>query len=431
MRNSKPLKNAAWIIGCRIVQAGLNFLITMLTARYLGPSDFGLINYAASVVAFVIPIMHLGMDSIMIQELVMNKNTQGEVLGTAITMSFLSALLCIVGVSAFIGIANPGEMDTLLVCTLYSLNLPLQALEIIQYWYQANLKAKYTSLTSLGAYILVSFYKIFLLSRGKSVYWFAVSYALDYLIIAAVLFFLYPRLGGQRMSFSLGKGWKMFSKGKYYVISAMMITVFAQTDKIMLKIMLGEVSVGYYAAAISCAGATSFVFSAIIGTARPIILEAKEGLPFGYKKRLVLLYSIIIYLSLAQNIVVAIFADLMIDILYGVQYQLAVPVLRILVWYTTFSYLGSARGVWILAEEKYHLTWRVNLCGAGANVILNSFLIPKYGAEGAAVASLITQAFTNVGMGIIIKELRENNNLILMALNPKHLLTAVRRLICS
>ncbi len=427
MMDKRPISNAIWIIGCRIARALLNLLITMLTARYMGPSNFGLINYAASVIAFFTPMMMLGLNTTLVKELVENPEDQGHTLGTAITLNLLSAVICMAGAAAFVSIANPDEKDTLLVCILYSLNLPCQALEMIQYWYQAELKAKYTSLTALCAYVIVSAYKAFLLVSRKNIYWFAVSQTLDYFIIATILLLFYRRLGGQKMSFSWKRGKQMLAKSKYYIISAMMIAVFAQTDKVMLKLMQGDTAVGFYSAAVTCAGVTGFVFSAIIDTANPLILQARKKSQEQFERGLLLLYALIIYLALVQSVVVCVFGDVIIRILYGNEYRPAVSILRILVWYTVFSYIGAVRTIWILGEEKHSLLWKVNLCGAAANVVLNYWLIPLWGAEGAAMASLVTQLFANVLIGFVMPELRRNNHLIIASLNPAILISEVDR----
>ena len=70
MIKNRVIKNASWIIACRVVQSILSFLIGMLTARYLGPANYGLINYASSVVAFVTPIMYLGLNAVLVQEII-------------------------------------------------------------------------------------------------------------------------------------------------------------------------------------------------------------------------------------------------------------------------------------------------------------------------------------------------------------------------
>ena len=156
MKN-KIVKNASWIIACRVVQALLGLAISMFTARYLGPSNFGLVNYAASVVAFAVPLMHLGIDSIMVQEIVSAKEEdEGVILGTGTAVCFLSSILCIFGVIAFSMIANAGERDTIIVVALYSVLLLFQSFEIIQYWFQAKYLSKYTSVSMLTAYFVVS-----------------------------------------------------------------------------------------------------------------------------------------------------------------------------------------------------------------------------------------------------------------------------------
>ena len=66
----KVFRNASWLIACRIVQALLSFVIGTLTARYLGPSNYGIISYVASVVAFAMPIMQLGLRHTIVNEFV-------------------------------------------------------------------------------------------------------------------------------------------------------------------------------------------------------------------------------------------------------------------------------------------------------------------------------------------------------------------------
>ena len=226
-------------------------------------------------------------------------------------------------------------------------------------------------------------------------------------------------LAESKSSFKIGK--KMLNKSKYYIISTMMVTIFAQTDKIMLKMMLDNSSVGYYTAGITCATMFAFVFAAILDSFRPTVFEAKKKSNEAFQEQMKKLYSILIYFSLLICLLSTIFSPLIIKIMYGKEYSLAIPVLRVVVWYTTFSYLGSARNIWVMAEEKQKYLWIMNLSGAIINIILNLILIPVYNIVGAAIASLITQIFTNIIIGFIIKPIRENNKLMIQALDIRNL----------
>ena len=398
MVKNKIVNNASWIIACRIAQA-------------IGPSNYGIINYAASIVAFVTPIMKLGLNNILVQEVVQNPEKDGEIFGTSVIMTLCSSVICIAALITFVVIADHGEITTIVVCALYSTILMFQAIELIQYWFQAKYLSKYVAVVSLCAYIVVSAYKVFLLASGKNIYWFAISNSLDIMIISFSLLIIYKKLGGGKFKFSLKTATDMYSRSKYYIVSSLMITVFAQTDKIMLKLMIDETATGYYSAAVVCATLTGFVFEAIIDSFRPMIFEnMKTGIE-GFNKSMTRLYSIVIYLSLLQSAFITLFSKPI--ILYGKNYMYAVPTLRIIVWYSTFCYLGSVRNIWILAQNKQKYLSIINLSGAICNVVLNYILIPVWGICGAAFASLVTQIFTNVIIGYVIKPIRENNRLMM------------------
>ncbi|MDO4413586.1 MAG: flippase [Erysipelotrichaceae bacterium] len=423
---NRVAKNATWIIACRIVQAVFALIINMLTARYLGPSNFGLITYASSLVAFVLPIMQLGFSNILVQEIVNDPEHEGKILGTSMFLSCCSSICCMIGVTTFAYIANHNEPATIIVCFLYSFILFFQALDLMQYWFQAKFLSKYTSIVGLCAYVLVTAYKVYLLATAKSVYWFALSNAFDYALISISIIVIYHKLGGQKLSFSLALGKEMFSRSKHYILSSMMVTIFAQTDKIMIKLMIGEAATGYYGAAIACAAMTSFVFAAIIDSFRPSIFEGMKINNSVFEHRLTVLYSIIIYISLAQSVFMTVLAKVIIHVLYGAAYSPAIGALQIVVWYTTFSYIGSIRNIWILANNKQNYLWRINLMGAVSNIILNAIFIPIIGIYGAAFASLITQFFTNVIVGYIIKPISPNNRIMINGLNPRIIVRALR-----
>ncbi len=422
LNNKNVIKNASWIIICRCIQAFLSLLVTLLTARYLGPSNYGILNYAIAVTAFFIPVSLLGINSVLVQELINNKDHEGTVIGTSLTLSFCSSVLCIGGIALFVLITNPGEPLTLLVCVLYATMLLFQSLEMIQYWFQAHLLSKYTSIVSLIAYIIISVYKIILLITKMDVQWFAVSYSFDYLLISSILLYIYNKKFKTtpfKFSWEVAKG--ILNKSKYYIISSLMVTFFAQQDKVMIKLMIDNEATGYYSAAVTCATMSGFIFTAIIDSVRPVIFSAKkEDDEDQYENVIVSLYSIVIYLCILQGLACTILAKYIIRILYGAGYEPAVLTLRIIIWYSAFSFIGGIRDIWLLSENKQnYLVW-INLIGALINFGLNIFLINLIGINGAAIASVFTQFFTNVVLTCFIKPIRRNNHFILEALNPRY-----------
>ena len=427
LTKSKVVNNAKWIIVCKVIQSLLQLVIGMLCARYLGPSNYGLINYASSIVAFVVPIMQLGLQSTLVQEFTENPDKQGKIMGTSFVMDLVSSLACISMVGAFVLVANYGEWETIAVCMLFSVSLVFRAFELFQCWFQYELKSKFPSIVMLCSYVIVSLYRIFLLVEEKSIFWFAIVNSLDYGIIGIALFFIYRKLSKQTLGFSFELVKSLFGRSKYYILASMMVTLFQNTDHIMLKLIINDAENGYYTAAITSATVVQFVYVAITDSMRPVILANKKTSQADYEKNISRLYCITTYLGIVQAVGFTVFANLIIEVLYGEKYLPSVMVLQVLVWFMAFSCMGVVRNIWILAEGKQSILWKINLAGALLNIVMNAFLIPVCGAVGAAIASLLTQIFTNFILGFIMKPLRENNRLLIRGLNPKLLLDVVRK----
>ena len=425
------LKNAGWIIKCKIIQSILNLIIGMITARYLGPSNYGVISYVASVVAFAMPLMQLGLRNTLVKEFVSSPEKEGVILGSALMINIVSSIFCMIGSVAFVMVANAGETETICVCALYSLTLLFNATEMTQYWFQSKLMSKYPSIAALIAYVVVAIYKIYLLVTHKGIIWFALSNVIDCFLISVVLLIIYKKMGGQPLAVDFRLGRELLSRSKYYIIPSLMVIIFQHTDRVMIDFMVGETETGLYSAAITCIGISAFVFTAIIDSARPVILEAKMHSQNKYEKRVTQLYSIITCLSLAQSIVMTLLAKPIVYVLYGAEYANSAAILSVAVWFVTFSYYGSVRNIWILAENKQRYLTAINVAGALANVILNFCLIPVWGALGAAIASVITQLFTNVIIGFIFKPIRNNNQLMIKALNPKVIIEMISDFVVS
>lgn len=423
---NKILKNASWIVGCKIIQSLISFIIGIFTARYLGPSNYGVISYAASITAFFVPIMQLGMPDILVKEFVSCPEKHGEIMGTSLVLNMVSALASIVGVVTFSLVANADDKTTTLVCLLYSLTLVFQAAEMTMYWYQSQLLSKFPSIASLAGYTVTAIYKVYILFSGKSIVWFAVTHVIEAFIISVILLWIYFLKFKQTLRFSFSLGIEMISRSKHYISSGLMIVLFQQTDKIMIKFMLGEAETGYYSSAITCVAITGFLFTAIIDSARPWVLEGKKHSREIFEDRVKVLSSVVITVSLLQSIFMTILADYMVMILYGEQFLPAAAILKVSAWYVTFSYIGNVRNVWILGEEKQKYLSVINIIGASTNVVLNFALIPIFGAVGASLASVCTQFFTNFVLSFVLKPMRAVGFIIVKSFNPRILFNLLK-----
>lgn len=414
---SKVLNNISWLIGARVIQMIFSFFVGILTARYLGPNNYGLINYGAVYTGIFSSICSLGLNSIVVKELIDKKESQGETLGTIIVLKLIASLLSVLAIYILSSIIDANSDITIHVVLLCSLGLVFQSFTIFEFWFQSRLESKMTALATMIAYILVSAYRIYLLINGYEVRWFAIATSIDYMFIALILYLLYRRAGGPKLKFSSIRAKSMLQISYHFILSSLMISIYGNTDKFMIQHILKDGSeVGYYSTAVAICSMWTFVLQAIIDSFNPTIMELYKTDYKKYVKRNIQLYTLIFYISLFVSLFIMIFAKFGISLLYGDTYLGAVNPLRIVTWYTAFSYLGVARNAWIVCENKQKYLKYLYVSAVILNIILNFILIPIFGSSGAAFASLLTQICTSIVLPFFIKEIRENALMIIYAI---------------
>ena len=409
---SKVIRNAGWIIFGRVYHMVLAFVIGLLTARYLGPNNFGLINYAITYTSFFATFCTLGINSIIVKEFIDNPTEEGETIGTAIILRTISSVLSVFSIMCITFVLDAGEKTTHVVVFLCSIGVIFQVIDTLNYWFQAKLQSKYVAIATIISYTIVSIYKAWLLITGKSVEWFAVSTSIDYLIVSIVLYVVYKKENGPKFHFSLKKAKKLLSTSHHFILAGLMVSIYGSTDKLMLKQLLNESEVAFYSTAVSLCNTWVFVLAAIIDSLYPTVLQSFDNKKlFDRKNRQ--LYAVVFYVSTIVSIFFTVFATPLVTLLYGNDYIFAAKPLKIVTWYTAFSYLGVARNAWIVSYNKQNYLKYLYIGSAITNVIFNAILIPSMGSSGAAAASLITQITTIIVFPAMIKELRPNVKLMI------------------
>lgn len=419
---SKVTRNAGWLIGGRIYHMLLAFFVGLVTARYLGPGNYGLINYALTYTTFFASFCTLGINSIIVKDFVDHPEEEGIALGSTLVLRAISSGLSFIMMLGISFVADRGEKTTHIVVALCGIGIFFQIFDTINYWFQSRLESKFSAAATVVSYTVVSIYKIWLLLTGKSVEWFAISTSLDYFVVACFLLLVYKKHHGPHFGFSKKKSRKLLHSSYHFILASLMVSIYGSTDKFMLKQMLNETMVGYYSTAVSLCNTWVFVLSAIIDSLYPCILQSFEKDRRLFERRNRQLYAIVFYVSVGVSLLISILARPIVSVLYGESYLPTVMPLRIITWYTAFSYLGVARNAWIVSYHCQNYLKYIYIGAAATNVILNSFFIPLWGASGAALASLMTQISTIMIFPLFIKEFRPNVRLMLDAIQFKNVI---------
>ena len=380
----KILSNSVWMIIQHLYSMLTSLTVVALIARYLGPSDYGLINYCASVISIFTTLAGLGLDNLIVSEIIRNPEKEGGYLGTAL----------------------PGDKVLFIVAVLQGLGMIFQTYDVLVYWFRIKLKMKFISIAMVCAITVTSIIRIVMLYLKVSVEWFALAISIQALVAAVIITAVFIKKSDVKLKVSMADARALLRISYNCIISSMSIIIYMQADKIILEKMTDSAHVGIYSAAVMLATCWQFVPSSLIDSARPVVLEKRKVSGEEYLDRFKLVMA-------GANLVSFVFALLMsalgwafIYIVYGNEYMDAVIPLIILSWATFFAMSGYVRSIWITGEGFYRFDKIFTVTAAVLDIVLDILFIWQFGIIGAALATLVTYIYEVLIIPLFFKETR-------------------------
>lgn len=380
------------MISEKLVRMFIGIFIGVVVARYLGPKDYGLLNYVISFVGIFGIVATLGINNIVVRDLVHESSNANVILGTAFRIRLVGAILLMLIVTIAIQFTN-NDSSTNLFIYILAFSPAVLSFNVIDFFFQSKVLSRFVVFSNLMSLLLSSVIKVILVVTKAPLIDFVVVMLIDSIILSASLIYFYCRLKLSIFAWSFDRNLalKILKQGLPLVFASFATMVYLKIDQVMLQEILGSEAVGQYAAAARLSEAWYFMPIAISSSLYPAIINAKQNCNNTYLERLQTLLSLVVWIAVIIAVPVTIFSNKIIDILYGNAYWQAGNILAIHIWAAIFVFLGEATTRWFITENLQKQLLLRTVVGALSNIVLNLFLIRKYGAIGAAVSSIISQ----------------------------------------
>lgn len=430
----KYFKNISWLMGEKILRMCVGLFVGIWVARYLGPEQFGLLSYAQSFVFLFTAIATLGLDGIVVRELVNHPEKRDTLLGTAFGLKLIGAIMILPLLAIGVQLTSNDSYTNILVFIIASATI-FQSFNVIDFYYQATVRSKYVALANAIALALSSVIKIGLILNEASLLAFAAMVVFDSMVLSLGLIYFYLNQSQFQDEFNAGQDVEnrlaeRILKFKFtgtmavellkaswpLILSGLVVSIYMKIDQIMIKEMMDVEAVGQYAAAVRISEAWYFIPMVIASSLFPAIINAKKISKVLYYARIQNLYSTIVWITVVIAVPISLSSDWIISFLYGPEYSQAASVLTIYALGGIFVSLGVVSGKWYLVENLQVLAFWRTFHGLLINVLLNFLLIPKFGLIGAAFSTLVGQAVAAFIFDVFHKKTRFQFRLKLKAL---------------
>ncbi|WP_207258423.1 flippase [Pseudomonas sp. FW305-70] len=382
--------------------------VGIYVARYLGPDQFGALSYVLTISALLIGVSRMGMDSVLTRDLVQKPDRKKELMGTAFWIMTITAAICYALTATTIYNIQE-DNETKLYALIVAGSTFFTSFLVIDFYFQSQIQAKYSSLCKSTSLIITSSVKVALIFYKSNLIWFVVITALEQAILATFLIIVFSRTNLLTFFFKFNTqdAKEMLTSCWPMVISSVAILIYMRIDQIMIRHMLGLREVGIYSAAAKLFDAWFLLPYTLTISLLPIISKLKQENSSFYKLRLTQFFSMIIWTCMLVAIITTFTSEYIIKLSFGDEYKEAALVLTIMMWTAVFSATGSVSARYFSAERMEKKIATRTIASAILNIILNFVLIPIYGIIGAAIATLTCTIFANYLIDWLDKDLKD------------------------
>ena len=419
-------KNTSWLLGEKILRITVGLFVGVWVARYLGPEQFGMFAYAQSLVGLFAIIATLGLDSIVVRELVRDESRRDELIGTTFWLKMMGAIGALIMIAISLGF-TPIDDDVNLLVFIIALATIFHSFNVIDFYFQSKVLSKYVVRANIISLFISSIVKILLILNEAPLVAFAWVILFDSFVVVSGLIYFY-RQNNQKMLLQIFKFNKklaldLLKDGWPLIISGMTLIIYARIDQIMLFAMVDANEVGQYSVAVRLLEIFDFWAIIVVKSIAPSITNAKEISDAVFYHRLHALYKFMMISFLAFFIPILIFGEQIVLLLYGEKYTIAASLFVLAAFRTLFTNYGTARTLFITNENLFKESMYFAIIGCVLNVLLNLLLIPIYHSQGAMIATIISLAISIFILNSFFDRFRVNGNLMTNSLFNFYTLT--------
>lgn len=419
----KYFKNTSWLMAEKVLRMGVGLFVAVWMARYLGPERFGVWSYAASFVGIFAVLAKLGLDGIVVRDLVrLNDAARHRVVGTAFFLKLAGAVL-LMAVLVPAVLLMPDQQANALMFIIAAAAF-VQSFSVIDLYFQSRVLGRLTVYAKVGALAAASALKIALILLEAPLIAFAWAVIFENIVLALGYGFFYAKQGRlfEQWRFDRTLAVGLLRDSWPMILSGVVVAVYMKIDQVMLMQMLGSEAVGQYAVAVRLSEVWYFIPAVIVTSLFPAIVRAKEISKTLYYGRLQRLYDFMAMLGVSVAMIMTFASDEVVSLLYGAAYHQSGGVLAINIWAGVFVFLGVAYNKYLVTENLTKKALYRTSAGMIVNIVLNLLMIPKYGIYGAAFATLLGQITANMLYDLADSDLRHQFVMKLKSLFPLHLL---------
>ena len=392
------VQNLFWAIMGKFVNLLSGLLVGIIVARYLGPEQYGLMNYVLSYVFLFQTFAIFGLDSIEIREEARHQANFETIIGTAFGIKIITGVIFMILSIATSYIMEADSYTTILVA-IYSFSIVLNSFSVIRNYFTSIVQNEYVVKAEISRCLLSMAIKIVLLLLHLPLIWFIVSYMIDFAFLASGYVVAYHAKIGKLYNWKFDKKTALFLLKESFplLLTSTAVIMYQRIDQVMIGQMVDKTAVGYSSVATRFVEVLIYIPMTLAQTIAPVLVRARERSEQEYEKKCQQFMNFSLWLSLSAAFATSLLANPIVGITFGSAYTPAVVVLQIMAFKVASVALSNTAGTMLVCEGLQKYAILRDAFGCIVCIVLNYLLLPHYGIIAAAYVAILS----NIAAGYV------------------------------
>lgn len=389
---NKIIKNIYWLVIDKIIILILQFFIGVKIANHYGKINYGEYSYAVSIVAFA-PII-LEILNVRIIKKFFYKYNFNLVVSIVSTFKNIISIIILIFIIIFKFIIGIEESLFLMLVFLSIDNIFITSTIGIENYFEYKLNSKYIVLTNNIIKIFSYLLQYLGIILGFKIIMIPIIRCIGSLIRGILLRYNYRKVykTNEKILFSYKILKKIIKESYYLWLSFISYIISTNMDKIMIGNILGVGEVGIYSIGVQLIGILTIIIGSFQSTIFSELLELyNEKDMKKYEKKYIFYTKILTNIYFIGIIISVIILKKLFEHVFSIEYIKAINIYIILSIGILVKANVFLRSSHIVLVNKSKVLLKSELIAMMSNLMLNYFLIKKYGVYGVATATTITQ----------------------------------------
>ncbi|RIX41156.1 MAG: flippase [Rhodocyclales bacterium GT-UBC] len=416
--HSPVLKNILWTLIDRAGKMLIAFSTGIIVARILAPETYGTLNLANAVVG-VVSFLNLGaIEAIVILNLAREPESKEEILGSAVFLRLIGGGLTILTVLGITKLVDQYSSTIAIIAPILAITTLFNAMEIGEYWLRKVLASKYGVISRQIALLFGAGGRIWAALSDSPLIMLATVSAGEAMLICIGLALSLDKLHTPPWHWKISKQRceQIFTNALPLLLASAAVGLYARIGIVILGNGQSTEAVGYLGVATIMAEATHALPAAIMSSLAPILLAKRSEREFEYHFKHWI--NRITWLGIATCLGLFVLAPGLLHLFFGTQYNGAISVFKILIWSALFVFISIVSEAWIVRHNLQRYQLPKTLLAAAFSIALNLKLSSSMGAEGTAIATVISYSVSAFWSNLIFRNTRPLFLLQLSSLFP-------------